>query len=55
MRGRQLALAAQRKDPRAPLPRRLNAVAIKPWTPRSYTQLHTPRSFSENLRRKIRP
>ena len=32
MRGRQLALAAQRKDPRAPLPRRLNPIAIKPWT-----------------------
>jgi hypothetical protein len=32
MRGRQLALAAQRKDPHGPLPRRLNPLAIKPWT-----------------------
>ena len=36
IRGRQIALAAQRKNPHDPLPRRLNAVTpIKPWTPRS--------------------
>ena len=35
IRGRQIALAAQRKNPHDPLPRRLNAVTpIKPWTPR---------------------
>ena len=33
---------------------RFNPVTLRTCDDR-YTQLHTPRSFSENLRRKIRP